>query len=263
MKRHKASLLYPGIIIGAYLLMTLLGSCQDEDFNPSLTQAFDVQSVANGATYPIRVALPTDYYTSNERYATIYVLDGEENFGFVANRCREISENRAAQNVVVVSIGYGQDRSIDYTPTKTSEMTGGGTEFLAFIETQLIPQIEERFRVDTTRNGRVLLGHSYGGLFGACALAIDNQLFGNYLLLSPSIWFDNEVSLKLEKGYRAANKTERLLVFMGIGSWRMPAECRPPLRRCMMCCVTTMPTSAWEKTVRSTWTMWVPSIRTS
>ncbi|WOK09281.1 alpha/beta hydrolase-fold protein [Imperialibacter roseus] len=228
MKRHKASMLYPGVIIGAYLLMTLLGSCQDEDFNPSLTQAFDVQSAANGATYPIRVALPTAYYTSAERYPAIYVLDGEENFGFVANHCREISERLATQNVVVVSIGYGQDRSIDYTPTKTSEMTGGGTQFLDFIETQLIPQMEERFRVDTTRNGRVLLGHSYGGLFGACVLAVNNQLFGNYLLLSPSIWFDNEVSLQLEKAYRAANKDQHHLVFLGIGELENAGRMQAP-----------------------------------
>jgi len=130
--------------------------------------------------------------------------------------------------VVVVSIGYGQDRSIDYTPTKTSEMTGGATQFLAFIETQLIPQIEERFRVDTTRNGRVLLGHSYGGLFGACVLAVNNQLFGNYLLLSPSIWFDNEVSLQLEKAYRAANKDQHQLVFLGIGELENAGRMQAP-----------------------------------
>jgi predicted alpha/beta superfamily hydrolase len=31
----------------------------------------------------------------NEKYATIYVLDGEEIFDFVANRCKEISDNLA------------------------------------------------------------------------------------------------------------------------------------------------------------------------
>lgn len=68
------------------------------------------------------------------------MLDGKEIFGFVANRCKEISDNYALKNVLVVSIGYGKDRSIDYTPTKVSSVTGGAPQFLNLIETQLIPQ---------------------------------------------------------------------------------------------------------------------------
>lgn len=204
-----------GVIV--LLSFLLLQSCQVEDFNPVLTKEFSLQSNANGATYQINVGLPEDYFSASGKYATIYVLDGEENFEFVANRCKEISANRQVQNLVVVSIGYGQDRSIDYTPTKVSALTGGGVEFLNFIKTQLIPTIEMNYNVDTTRSSRVLLGHSYGGLFGACVLAVDNNLFGNYLLLSPSMWFDNEVALQLEKLNRTNNKDRYQLVFLGIG----------------------------------------------
>lgn len=132
-----------GIIV--VLSFLLLQSCQVEDFNPALTKEFSIQSNTNGATYQIKVGLPEDYFSGNEKYATLYVLDGEENFGFVANNCKEISSNVATQNVIVVSIGYGQDRSIDYTPTKVSSMTGGGAQFLDFIESQLIPRIENEF----------------------------------------------------------------------------------------------------------------------
>ena len=126
-------------------------------------------------------------------------------------------KNNATQNAIVVSIGYGRDRSIDYTPTKVSSATGGGAEFLEFIKGELIPRIEQDFSVDTTRTSRVILGHSYGGLFGACVLAVDNKIFGNYIILSPSIWFDNEISLQLELNNRAANKDRQQLVFMGLG----------------------------------------------
>lgn len=204
-----------GIIV--LLSFLLLQSCQVEDFNPALTKTFSLQSNANGATYEIKVGLPEDYFSANTKYATLYVLDGEENFEFVANRCKTISASTHTQNVVVVSIGYGQDRNMDYTPTKVSAMTGGGAEFLNFIKTQLIPAMEMDYNVDTTRNSRVLLGHSYGGLFGACVLAVDNLLFGNYLLLSPSMWFDNEVALQLEKLNRTNNKDRSQLVFLGIG----------------------------------------------
>jgi predicted alpha/beta superfamily hydrolase len=216
MKKQKVLTLILGTLVGA-LIVILLGSCSKEEFNPSLTRNFTLQAASNGASYEIKVALPQDYNSSVEKNATLYVLDGEENFDFVARHCKEISDQYGVANVVVVSIGYGQDRSIDYTPTQVSSTTGGGAQFLDFIEHQVIPRIEQDFNVDTTRSGRVILGHSYGGLFGACVFSVNNTLFGNYLLLSPSIWFDNEVTLQLEKDSRDNNKDKQQLVFLGIG----------------------------------------------
>lgn len=198
-------------------LILFLSSCKKEVFNSGETQTFTLQSTANGASYEIKVALPANYNTSAEKYATIYVLDGKEIFEFVANKCKEISDRLSVRNALVVSIGYGKDRSIDYTPTKVSEVTGGAPQFMNFIETQLIPTIEQDFNADTDRTGRVILGHSYGGLFGGCAFAANNKTFGNYILLSPSFWFGNLVALQLEKDYRNINKNKKQLVFMGIG----------------------------------------------
>ena len=217
-----------GTILAAVVAMLLLQSCSEEEFNPALTREFSIKSNASGATYPIKVALPENYNSSLEEYSTIYVLDGEENFDFVAKHCKEISQRNGLQNVLVVSIGYGKDRSIDYTPTKVSAITGGAAEFMAFIEGQLIPTVEHNFRAETTRESRVILGHSYGGLFGACVLAVNNNLFGNYLLLSPSIWFDNEVSLHLEKQYRSVNKDTHQLIFLGIGELENAGRMQAP-----------------------------------
>jgi uncharacterized protein len=205
------------VVTTAIVLLFLLSSCKKEVFNSGATQEFTLQSTANGASYDIKVGLPDNYNPSVEKYATIYVLDGKEIFGFVANKCKEISENYAAKNVLVVSIGYGKDRSIDYTPTKISDVTGGAPQFLDFIETQLIPKMEHDFNVDTTRTSRVILGHSYGGLFGGYAYSVNNKVFGNYLLLSPSFWFDNLVALQMEKDNQADSKNRKQLVFMGIG----------------------------------------------
>lgn len=207
----------PAIAV-AIMLLSFLGSCKKEAFSPELAREFSIQSTANGATYDIKVGLPANYDPSVEKYATIYILDGEEDFDFVSNRCKEITDKNALEKVLVVGIGYGKDRSIDYTPTKISSVTGGAPEFLNFIKTQLIPEMEAQFGVDTARSSRVILGHSYGGLFGANVFCVDNELFGNYILLSPSLWFDDLISLQLEKDYREHNKDRSQLVFMGIGA---------------------------------------------
>jgi len=202
----------------AISLLLLLGSCtKDEAFISGEIREFFLQSVANGATYDIKVGLPVNYNPSGEKYATIYVLDGKEIFGFVANRCREISEQYDKKNVLVVSIGYGKDRSIDYTPTKVSSVTGGAPQFLNFIETQLIPKMEQDFHADSSRNSRIILGHSYGGLFGGYTFSVNNAVIGNYIMLSPSFWFDNRVALQMENDNLAKNKNKKQLVYLGIG----------------------------------------------
>ncbi|MEP7267695.1 MAG: alpha/beta hydrolase-fold protein [Saprospiraceae bacterium] len=205
------------VIAFTLILAILQSSCKKEEFSPSLTSEFEVQSKANGATYKIKVGLPENYKKGDGRYASIYVLDGEENFDFVSKQCKEISGKLGVPNVVVISIGYGHDRSIDYTPTKVSSMTGGGPLFINFIETELIPLVEDNIDVDTSRSSRVILGHSYGGLFGTYAFTNRNKLFGNYILLSPSLWFDDLITLQFEKENREENKGISQLVFMGIG----------------------------------------------
>lgn len=217
MKKQKKMILKLGSIALGLLLGFFLGSCEEENFNPALTRTFTIESPSIGATYPIQVALPENYNSSAEKFSTIYVLDGEQDFDLVANTCKSLSDRYRVPNVIVVTIGYGRDRSIDYTPTKTGSSTGGAPEFLAFIANELIPKIEQDFTVDTTRESRVILGHSYGGLFAAYAFAVNNTVFGNYIMLSPSLWFDNEISMILEKQNRVGNKDIHQLVFMGIG----------------------------------------------
>ena len=199
-------------------MVFILSSCTKEAFNPELTKEFKLVSDANGAAYKIKVALPNNYNSSTGKYATLYILDGEEDFDFVANKCKEITTLKGIKNVLVVGIGYGKDRSKDYTPTKVSSVTGCAPLFLNFIETQLIPQMEHEPNGHTARSSSVILGHSYGGLFGAYAFSINNKVFGNYILLSPSLWFDNLVSFQYEKDNRTTNKSMQQLVFMGIGS---------------------------------------------
>jgi predicted alpha/beta superfamily hydrolase len=202
------------------LVIISIVSCKKEVFSPDLTQSFSIQSVSNGAEYDIKVALPQNY-SPNTQYAAIYVLDGEEIFDFVAKNCSEISNDFSTSNVLVVGIGYGNDRSLDYTPTEADEGGGGAEKFMLFIRNELIPKIESDYGVDTVRKSRIILGHSFGGLCGTYAFTNHNKVFGNYIILSPSLWYDNEIMLKLEEENRNNNKNNHQLVFLGLGEFEM------------------------------------------
>jgi predicted alpha/beta superfamily hydrolase len=200
----------------AIMLIVLIASCKKEELKPSNVKEFSIQSVSNGANYNVKVAAP-DNYDPSQKYATVYVLDGEENFSSVTQNCKQISSDYGTSNILVVSIGYGNDRTIDYTPTKAPEGDGGAEKFMAFIKNELIPKMETDYGADTSRKSRVILGHSFGSLFAAYAFAQFNYVFGNYIMLSPSIWYDNEVILALEQENRDINKNNQQLVFLGLG----------------------------------------------
>lgn len=214
------------------LIITLIASCKKEVFSPDLTKEFSILSTSNGAEYNIKVALPQDYSPETQRYAAIYVLDGEENFNFVAENCNKISRDFSTANVLVVSIGYGNDRAIDYTPVEGGggAVNGGGgaARFILFIKNELIPKIENEYGADTLRNNRTILGHSFGGLCGAYAFTNYNQVFGNYILLSPSLWYADEIVFKFEKEHRSINKNNHQLVFLGMGEMENSGQMLAP-----------------------------------
>lgn len=150
----------------------------------------------------------------------MYVLDASQDDNFIGAKCKKISTEYNTQNVLVIGIRYSgsNDRAIDYTPTETSYGKGGSPLFLNFIQRELIPAVQAEYNVDTLRAGRIIIGHSFGGLLGAYAFTKHNEVFGNYLLLSPSLFYDNSVILKYEQEVRESIKSKPQLVFIGAGS---------------------------------------------
>lgn len=212
-----------------YFVLLALSSCHRniEELDTTLTRDFLMFSKEKGKDYRMWVQLP-EGYEATKTYPTIYLLDpddeaqgGNSNFTYVAKLCQQISKEMDKQNVIVVGIRHGDYREIDYTPTKFSTAgfsgEGGSEKFVNFIKKELIPRIQKDFKADTSRSKRAIIGHSLGGLCGAYAFTKHNEAFANYLLLSPSLIYDNEIILQYEQETRAAIQSKRQLVYLGIG----------------------------------------------
>lgn len=105
---------------GAVAGLILASGCDE----PERYEVFTAALTAPAATYPIRVAVPPDYSGANQ-HAAIYVLDSPWYFDHVADEAERL---RLAEHpsVLVVGIGWGRDREVDYTPT-VANLSGGGT----------------------------------------------------------------------------------------------------------------------------------------
>lgn len=145
---------------------------------------FPINSAAIGRTYHIYVRLPEGYNTNTAaRYPVIYLLDGDSLFPLLSPTHLFLTYDEKLPEAILVGISYGgfdpsiNKRNIDFTAPAADATPGedGAPRFLAFLKTELIPSIENRYRVNSSR--RVLLGQSRGGYFVLWSALEDPDLF--------------------------------------------------------------------------------------
>jgi predicted alpha/beta superfamily hydrolase len=163
----------------------------------------------------------------------LYITDANGYFGIAVDIIRSLQLARHLPPLLVVGIGYrcgGLDETLslrtrDLTPSADAGFArlfpelgtmGGASELLAFIQSELKPWVETRYRVD--RNDATYFGHSLGGLFGAYVLLTEPKTFQRYGLGSPSLWWDDEVIFSYEASYAEAHDDLSAKVFLGIGA---------------------------------------------
>ncbi len=174
-----------------------------------------VTSKVLNETRRILVYTPPSYSDTTylpRRYPVLYLLDGDAHFHSVTGLLQilgtGVNGTFVVPEMIVVAIP-NTDRTRDLTPTHTIlgfggdttpafKTSGGGPNFLRFIETELIPHVESTYR---TMPYRVLVGHSFGGITSLYALYAKPQLFNAYVAIDPSLWWDNRTLLKQAKSH--------------------------------------------------------------
>ena len=175
------------------------------------------------APFEIDIFLPKSYATSNKNYPVVYILDAEYNFGLTSYVTRRLIKNKDIEEVILVGIAYDvvyetfyRARGRDLTPThhKSFIPSGQSAKFLNFLSDELIPFIEKNYR---TQKVRAIVGHSFGGLFGYSAMFSGKSPFQKYLLVSPSLWWDEKVIFRIEQDFAKKNNAIRAKVFTSVG----------------------------------------------
>jgi predicted alpha/beta superfamily hydrolase len=123
----------------------------------------------------------------------IYVLDGQAHFATVVDALRA----RGGGRHLVIGVGNIWLRDRDYTPTRPSPsaasnaaaaVSGGGERFLAHLTKELLPYVESRYPVGSSR---ILIGHSLGGLLAVDVLLNHPGVFDRFIVIDPSLWWDD------------------------------------------------------------------------
>ena len=178
----------------------------------------------------ILVRTPQGYENGSQRYPVIYLTDGDAHILHTASSIEFLSRNGRMSELIVVGIP-NTDRMRDLSPTHISTAgatggpqfptSGGGDKFLKFIETELIPDIEKRYR---THPYRILAGHSLGGLFVVHAMITRPELFNAFIAVSPALQWDNQIVVKRAEDAFKAKKDWKTTLYFSLGREPGPIE---------------------------------------
>ena len=144
----------------------------------------------------INVYLPDDYGQEDTPFPVIFLLDGgeKEDFHHITGLAQITAAYGEGRELIVVGI-EGKDRRHDLTPPSSNATdrrliptSGGAGAYRRFLLDELKPWVASHFRID----GRTaLMGESLAGLFVAETLLKAPSSFDDYIIVSPSLWWDD------------------------------------------------------------------------
>ncbi len=218
-------------IVMAVVVIPGLGT--DKTFPPVTlpdTQVRLIHSETNDVDYKLYVSLPKDYFQKNERYPVVYMLDADYSFAICRNIVEHLSDRNHLTRAILVGVAYDgpnayrMNRTRDYTPVHVPDggygpeyqkVSGGAPLFLRFIASELIPFMENEYRCS---DKRVLVGHSYGGLFTCWVSLVTFDLFDGFIVVSPSLWYDDGLIFRLENELASTRKNWPIRMYAIVGS---------------------------------------------
>jgi predicted alpha/beta superfamily hydrolase len=147
----------------------------------------------------LNIYLPDGYNPKDTvKYPVVYLLDGSTDEDFLNvvglyyfNGFPWV--NRTPKSIIVGIANTDRKRDFTY-PTSIKEdkasypSTGGSSNFIWFIANELQPYIEKNYKTTTDRT---IIGESLGGLLATEILFKHTALFRQYIIISPSLWWDN------------------------------------------------------------------------
>jgi predicted alpha/beta superfamily hydrolase len=164
--------------------------------------AFKINSIVLGETREVLIVLPASYAqsSSNRGYPLTIITDGEYLISSVSMMTSELARNGQIPESILVGIKNVSEESLEKSNTKRvhdltppglsvsgSSLNEGGDMFLDFIEKELIPAVEKKFR---SGKPRFFVGLSSGGVLATYAAAT-RSTYSAVVSLDAPIHLDN------------------------------------------------------------------------
>ncbi|MDP2413142.1 alpha/beta hydrolase [Daejeonella sp.] len=204
---------------------TLLSQARSQSKPFILGEILEINSLELAEKRTLNIYLPAGYSRADSsRYPVIYLLDGsaDEDFIHVAGLVQFNNFpwiNRLPESIVVGIANINRKRDFTYPSSieedkKQFPGTGHSDKFIAFIEKELQPFIEKEYNVN---DSKMIIGQSLGGLLATEILMKKPELFNKYIIISPSLWWDNGSLLKQNSSLLSEGFSQSTGIYIGVG----------------------------------------------
>lgn len=189
-----------------------------------LGSVISIPSKQLSETRTLNIYVP-DGYADNDtaKYPVIYLLDGSANEDYIhmVGLVQFLNMIEAMPQSIIVGVA-NVDRKRDFTiPThnvedkKKTPTSGGSEKFISFLEKELKPYIESNYKI----NGHsTIVGQSLGGLLASEILLKKPGMFTDYMIVSPSLWWDDESLLKQATTLMAKQDYKGHNIYIAVGA---------------------------------------------
>lgn len=185
----------------------------------------EIQSKELNEKRVLNIYLPEGYKAEDAtKYPVIYLLDGsaDEDFIHISGLVQFNSFEWISQVPRSIVVGIATvDRRRDFTfPTTIEEdrkrfpTAGHSNKFIAFIEKELQPFIDKKYK---TNDSKTIIGQSLGGLLETEILLKKPSLFDKYVIVSPSLWWNNGSVLNQNSEIFQENFKQPIQIYIAVG----------------------------------------------
>lgn len=159
------------------------------------TVSFYSDQVARQMKYD--VVLPPDYETTERSYPVIYLLHGfMQNYTVWGRNLGAAGVARELGDVILVMPDGGNSWYVNYAESHNGEVN----QWESYLMEDLIPDVEQRFRIVGRREGRAVAGLSMGG-YGAVMLGLRHpDRFISVASTSGALGFARDRAEELDEG---------------------------------------------------------------
>ena len=212
-----------------FVMMANLSWAQMNTTDPANAIVFGIKDKIHSAILSenrvLNIYLPSGYYKDDTaKYPVIYLLDGgvDEDFFHIAGLVYFNTFPWVGRMPESIVVGIANtDRKRDFTfPTSIKSdkekypTTGGSAKFISFIGKELQPYIQTHYRAS---GANMLIGESLGGLLATEILSRKPALFSKYVIVSPSLWWDNRYLLKQKMAITTTYPSRNTGIYIGVG----------------------------------------------
>lgn len=163
-------------------------------------------------------------YDSARKYPVLFVLDGGQQDYIMTQSLDSLSRSGSVPPTIVVGIPnmLAENRTFQLVPPfmlsdheDASSAPGTADTFLEFMETELIPFVEQKYNVT---GQRLLAGNSRGGLLVLYSLIQKPDLFAGRFCFSTPLWRQNKLLVSKVTDFINSGKEMNSYLYMSAGS---------------------------------------------